>query len=693
MAKCYLSLLLVFFSIYASSQTYSGSGGSIPSNGTKAFFSIEIGAFGNAKVDTSFGVLSVCLNIMHSNDADVEAALLAPDGTEVTLTYANGGSGNNFTNTCFTDIADSSITMGTPPFTGDYRPMEFIGNVNNGQFANGTWKLMLRDLKPDVNSGMLSNWSITFGPHATPPYGLTSSNLPIVMINTYGASIPDDPKIESFMTIIDNPGGVRNYLSDPPAFTGHTGIEVRGSSSQQFPKKSYGLETWDAQGVEMDTAIMGMPSESDWILNANYTDKSFCRNVMAYQIFQNMGHYATRYRFCELLINGQYKGIYIFSEKIKRNKNRVDIDKLKPDENSGDALTGGYIIKIDKSTGSGGDGWTSSYPPPNNPGGQTIFFQYEYPKFDEITFQQKNYIKNYVYDFETALKGENFADTINGYRKYAVETTFIDYFIVNELSKNVDGYRLSTYLHKEKDSKGGKLRMGPVWDYDIAWHNANYCEGDVTSGWAYQFPCEWDTWQVPFWWSKLLTDPLFAERLNCRYNFLRQNILSNEWFDNYIDSIAFKLDEAQQRNFTLWPILGIYIWPNPWPYPPSYQGEISALKSWMHNRLTWLDNNMPGICTSVSNNENSTTNSFDVKMWPNPVTDLLTVEYFSKNASGVSMSIVNIQGNRIVVAEHPSTTRGMQQEVISTSDLPAGIYMLQITMDGITRGLKFIKTL
>jgi len=124
----------------------------------------------------------------------------------------------------------------------------------------------------------------------------TSSNLPIILIDTYGQQIPDDPKIAAGMKIIDNGNGIRNYTTDPPQFSGQIGIEIRGSSSQMFPKKSYGLETWDPLGNSIDTSLMGMPSESDWILNANYTDKSFLRNVMAYQVWQNMGYYSTRYK-------------------------------------------------------------------------------------------------------------------------------------------------------------------------------------------------------------------------------------------------------------------------------------------------------------------------------------------------------------------------------------------------------------
>ena len=519
---------------------------------------------------------------------------------------------------------------------------------------------------------------------------LTSSNLPIVVIDTRGVTIPDDPKISASLKIYNRGNGTRNFLTDAPQFNGNCGIEVRGSSSQQFPKKSYGFETWSINGTSIDTSLLGMPSESDWILNANYTDKSFLRNVMAYQLWHDMGHYSTRYHFVELIVNNQYQGIYILSEKIKRDKNRLNIAKLSNTQNSGDELTGGYIFKVDKQTGSGGSGWNSSYLPLANAGGQKIFFMFEYPSETDITSQQKIYLQSQVFNFETALKSSNFADTVNGYRKYASEKTFIDYFLVNEISKNVDGYRISTYLNKERDSKGGKIRMGPVWDYDIAWHNANYCEGDLTTGWAYQFPCTDDYWQVPFWWSRLLEDPLYKNHLACRWQNLRQTTLSNAWFDHYIDSIAGQLNEAQVRNFTQWPILGIYVWPNPWPYPSTYQGEVNALKTWIHNRLSWLDNNMPGTCnTTVSDGLAEVPETF--RIFPNPVSDYLSVDYTTTGTTETEITAINPQGVILFSSGILKNPAGQWHESLDVSGFKPGIYLLRINMNGKIHTQRFIK--
>lgn len=674
LSGCQFVLLFLLFLLNGKSlqaQTFNGSGGIIPDNGQAGVFNLNVNGLNPGILNTSFGLETVCINLTHPWVSDLRIRLIAPDGYDVLLTDGMGWDGDNYTNTCFNDGASTSILQGNPPFTGTFRPIENIGYHNNGQPGNGLWKLYILDTYPGADQGNLISWSITFGNNPQGPFPFNSSNLPIVLIHTNGQEIPDDPKIMAGFQIIDNGAGNPNALTDPPAYDGYIGIELRGSSSQSFPKKSYGIETWDAAGNDLDTTLLGMPSEADWILNANYTDKTLMRNAMAYQIWQDMGYYATRYRYVEVFINQRYKGVYILSEKIKRDKNRVDIAKLNPDHNSGDKLTGGYIVKIDKQTGSGGDGWISAFPPPVSPNGQNIYFQYEYPKADDITEPQKAYIQDYINQFETALAGPGFAHPGDGWRKYAREETFFDYFIVNEFSKNVDGYRLSTFLHKERDSKGGKIRMGPVWDYDLAWHNADYCDGFLHTGWAYQFPCEGDWWQVPFWWARLLDDTAYANNLNCRWNYLRGNILSNNAIMTYIDSIAGLLDGARQRNFTAWPILGHYVWPNPWPYPATYEEEIASLKNWISLRLAWLDNHMPGNCPTLGLPPDRAARAC---VSPNPGKGIfrLTLPEFHTYQQAV---IVDAAGRQVFSLR---ISEGQTGYVVRLHDLSPGCYFLKL---------------
>ncbi len=689
-------VLLIIFIITAflgaaSGQTFNTSGGVVPNDGTARYYSLNVSNLEQSSIDSTFGLISVTIQLTHGRASELEIRIISPSGKTVLLSRANGGSGANYLTTCFTEYSASSITSGDGPFNGSYLPQEYLGTLNDGTSGTGAWQLYVKDLVPNnSNSGYLSNWSLHFGYNPVPSADFTSSNLPIILIDTHGLTIPDNPKIPADFTILYNGPGIRNFVTDSANYFGNIGIEIRGSSSQSFPKKSYGFETRDGLGQSMDTSLLGMPPENDWILNANYTDKTLCRNVMAYQSFMNMGRYATRYRFVELVLNGEYLGIYVLSEKIKRDKNRVNIAKLEPTENTGDNVTGGYIVKIDKTTGSGGDGWTSPFPPPVHPNGQTIYIMYDYPAEDVISIPQKTYIHDYVTTFETVLNSSQFADTINGYRKYAVEGSFIDYFLVNEISKNVDGYRLSTFFHKEQDSRGGKLRMGPVWDYDIAFHNADYCSGDLFTGWAYQFPCPTDYWQIPFWWGRLLEDPLYASHLKCRWLQLRTTTLSNNYFNNYIDSIAAQLNEAQVRNFTKWPILGIYVWPNPWPYPSTYAGEISSLKTWMGNRLAWLDANMPGTCYTIGESE-LTNAKPEIDVYPNPVVSTLNVQTQLPVRSSFRIEVFSPSGSKLLNVDGGTRPAGVTTDQLNMENFSPGIYLLKLTINGAVTNRKLVK--
>ena len=206
-----------------------------------------------------------------------------------------------------------------------------------------------------------------------------------------------------------------------------------------------------------------------------------------------------------------------------------------------------------------------------------------------------DYIENYVDSFEYALNGPNFADTSIGYSKYIDVNSFIDLYIINELSKNIDGYRLSTYMYKDKNSNGGKLTMGPFWDYNLAFGNADYCDGGITSGWEVDGGCGDNN---PFWFERLLDDTTYQNKLKCRWEYLRDRSFQQDSLVNFIDSVAFYLDDAQQRNFQQWDILGSYVWPN-YYVGSTYQDELNFFKTWIGDRLTWLDNNLGGNCYDI----------------------------------------------------------------------------------------------
>lgn len=412
-----------------------------------------------------------------------------------------------------------------------------------------------------------------------------TSNLPIVIIRTFGEWIHDDPKIPARMKIIYDESGGRNTLdSSHINFEGRIGIEVRGKTSQHFPKRQYGFEVQDDNGNDKDVSLLQLPVESDWVLNGPYSDKSLMRNYLAYEFSNRIGRYASRTRFVELFLNEEkgvsigeehYAGVYLLIEKIKRGKKRVDIQSLKPTQEAPSEITGGYILKIDKLD------WYDAYFSTRY-GTQLI---YVYPKGQEMSSTQRTWIRDYMNAFESALSGKDFADPDRGYAKYIDIDSFIDHFIINELFKNTDGFRNSTYMYKDRN---GKLKMGPVWDFNLSMGNTVFYNGWETENWLiYTNP-------VPFWWERLLTDENFRRRLVKRWKTLRKNELATSELLDEIQRTAGYLSEAQKRNFQRWRVLGRRIFGNPRAYgsATTYEQEVLRLKTWLLARMRWMDRNI-----------------------------------------------------------------------------------------------------
>lgn len=511
---------------------------------------------------------------------------------------------------------------------------------------------------------------------------IDSTNIPLFVIDTKGKQIFDEPKIKADLKIIYHENKHSKPTDTANIYHGNIGIEIRGKYSASLPQKPYGFETRDSLDRNLDVSLFHLPEENDWILLANYNDKTFMRNTLSFELFRKMGHYAPRTQFCEVMVNGQYKGIYILTEKIKRDKNRVDISKLTADENEGDDLTGGYIFKVDYYDNS--NSWKSSFPPLGQ-GSKDVFFVYEYPDPSEITGDQRSYLQNFVREFESVLYSPNTDDRQTSLSNYMDKESFIDYFILNELARNVDGYKKSSFFHKDKDSNGGLLHAGPVWDFDWAWKNINECFFGATdgSGWAYLVH-QCDPWPVPpTWILRLLQDPYFSQRVNERYFELRNSFLSEDFLFDYIDSVAAVLDKPQSRHFSRWQILGRNVGtPETDDQPTTYSGEIIKFKNWVSKRLNWLDANMPSfVVTELDASEIES----EFKLYPNPASSQLTFQSEKElnkltiySSSGRSMISINSFSNSSVT--------------LDIHELEAGIYMVNtLFSDGSQWTGKFVK--
>jgi len=513
--------------------------------------------------------------------------------------------------------------------------------------------------------------------YSDPPFWFSDpvtefTHLPLIVIETDGQEIIDDPKITARMKIVDNgPGNLNNQFQEGTDYDGFIGIEVRGQSSQMFPKKSYSIELRASDGTDTSASLLGMPEEEDWVLYAPYSDKTMLRNALTFHLGSRMGGWQPRNRFCEVWLNGGYIGVYQLMESVKRDNNRVDISKLNTDEISGDDLTGGYILKVDKTGGTGPEEYFQINPSIRYNYSKKYVFTYVYPKYEEIADEQKNYIRQFLTDAENTLNGRSFSDPAEGFRKYFDTKSFIDFQIIQELCNNVDGYRFSTFFHKDKNSDGGQLKAGPLWDFDLCYGNVDYADFNLAT----------DTWLYPkyqdmyggrmHWWARMMDDLGYRASFATRWKELRKGSFSNDSIMSYIDNCIAYLGKAVDRNFGRWPIIGNYVWPN-YFVGDTYEEEVDYLKDWITRRVNWIDANIM-VAETVSG-----TSGNDILVFPNPVRDKINLYFHLSKPGTVRIVMTNLMGHRILEEEHVREADGDQFiEVIPGKQVP-GLYVIQV---------------
>lgn len=396
----------------------------------------------------------------------------------------------------------------------------------------------------------------------------TDSNLPIVIIETDGhVNIPDEPKVLATMKIIWHQDGSRNYMSDVnnPAYLnydGRIGIERRGSSSQMPQKKPYGLETlMDDDVTNNNVSILGMPKENDWILNSLAFDQTGMRDVISYEMSENLGQYTPRRVYCEVIINDDYKGLYVFMEKIKADDERVNIDK-----------DGGHIVQTDRSEG----GYYEWEMESNNGGwwADPAVFIHVYPKPENITAAQHNYIKSVFLGLADKAGNHN-TNIENGIPSIIDVSTFVDFMMLAEFSSNVDVYQLSTYFHKDN---GGKLRAGPIWDYNLAYGHDEFGSRS-----------RYDVWQF---FNNDNTGPKFWKDLFDTDEF--RCYLAKRWFEITAEGMPLNYNVVCERmdEIDAWISEAIARDNQRWHQMQQHASEVNAMKSWIQQRINWLNNNI-----------------------------------------------------------------------------------------------------
>lgn len=447
------------------------------------------------------------------------------------------------------------------------------------------------------------------------------THLPLIVFDSFGVNVDAvtdqaqaRPHRFTYAVVVDKDGAGYADITSPVAdFQGRGGTHVRGDSSGGFAQKSYAWETWDNNNEDKDTALLGMPAESDWALHGPFTDKTFIRNFLTYskmrELHGGINGRGMRTKLVEVIYNqdanqpvsyADYRGVYVLMERIKRGSDRVDISKLNSLATDPALITGGYIFRRDRTSADG----NTTLP---------VGMHSHTPNI--LNAAQTTWLTNHLNAFNNALNGPNFADPVLGYAPYIEVQSFIDNWWFVEILKQIDGYRLSTYFYKDR---GGKIFAAPVWDYNLSLGNADYLAGDQYAGWYWN---QTDS----YWWARLRQDVNYELQNWDRYWEMRRGIFQTASIFSSIDELKAQVlngsvtpvsnnmslpagqpatnENAAMRHYRKYQVLGTYLWPNaggnpsgaatlnprPWQVNTTYQAEVDWMKGWLSQRLNWID--------------------------------------------------------------------------------------------------------
>jgi hypothetical protein len=410
------------------------------------------------------------------------------------------------------------------------------------------------------------------------------TDLPVMVLHNFGKSRPPAAGQQpAYLQVYEPVNGVTS-LTNPPTLRTKVGIGARGSSTLGYAKVSLNLELRDEFEADENRKLLGMPSESDWILYApNNFEPILIHNPYAHQLYRDLGRYSSRTRFVELFLitdrvngtvryPGTYAGIYVLEERVRRGSGRVAVDKLEPEHTKAPQVTGGYLLKVDR-TGPGESGFWSA-----NQG-----MVYVEPSETEMLLPeraaQRQYLQSHFDSFGAALYGANWRNPLTGYRAFIDVDAWTDYHLVNVLTFNVDALRLSAYLYKPRS---GKITFGPQWDFDRALYST---DGRDSNPRVWSSPngsgTDFFNETTQAWWGRLFQDIDFFQQWIDRYQILRSGHFATTNLHRLVNQLTGEVRKAQPREQSKWGGLA--------PPRNGFQGEINSLKFWLSNRVTFMD--------------------------------------------------------------------------------------------------------
>ena len=494
------------------------------------------------------------------------ATLISPEGMTFTNEISISLSASNATRIYYT-------TDGSLPTTNS---LEYSGTIT----TNASIQVRAAAYEPGLVLGAISSESFIKLNSDVLSY---SSDLPIVIVDNFGAGdIPVQDALGTrqfaYLGVFEPTNGVSS-LTNMPHTSCRSGITRRGESSLRATDRrpNLSVETWgEAEDADANVSLLDMPSESDWILyrplgysGTDGWDDAGVRNTLIFELSNQAGRYAVRTRFVAVFLNynggplsaADFNGVYVLMERIKKDDDRVDVETLGPEDASEPDITGGYMFKIDKT-----DPDAVSF----SAGGHSYYWVY--PRGDEMTGTmtvQADWLKSYINEYDAALDGPDYQNPTNGYARYIDVDSWIDHNLLNMMTKNVDGLRLSTYLHKKRSQK---IEMGPIWDFDRSMESTDGRDN------------QWNTWyssngDSPYFdygqWARLFTDANFQQKYVDRWWYLRQNVFSFTNVMAVIDQHTNTMHETQ-----------VY---DPLADPAAWETRVDRMVNWVSNRLEWID--------------------------------------------------------------------------------------------------------
>ena len=475
-------------------------------------------------------------------------------------------------------------------------------------------------------------------PEDPKPEGELVTHLPIISIETGGQKIPGAPIVEEYplengffaYETVGYELGVhgeelilaeitsRDHESDwntekqEPSYQGKALIRYRGNSSRHFDKSSYLIRLVDEQKLYVNQPMLGMSPASEWVLHGPFLDRTLVRNYVCYSVAGQVMDYAPNVRYCELIVDGEYQGLYLLTEAVTKDEGRVDLT-----EPEGNRAMTSWMVRWDRENK--GDTHLNTFSHYTYRLGVSIP-DLRYPGKNTVTPERIAYVQEEISQIERVLYSAEFQDVSRGYQAYLDKESFAQYFILNEFFGNVDAGRFSTYLHKDLRGKVSPV----VWDFNNACDNYISCVYGDSGFNMTQFP----------WFGQLLRDEAFVESVISQYRQMRKKTLSDEALAELIDGTVSYLGDAVERNYEVWgyvfevpeddyPSYRLYDGESGFVFDASradevnylfpiernhlsYEASVEQLKTWLYARGAWLDEHIESLRQYCAESKNAT---------------------------------------------------------------------------------------